>query len=75
MDVYRAIGNLQQRKQEELKIRHRLVEKLSRRDVIENMDLLSDGDKAEMAQMKKVLERLEVSKMRLDQIVMIFRDF
>ncbi|KAI9316888.1 RNA polymerase III subunit RPC82-domain-containing protein [Dichotomocladium elegans] len=75
VDVYRVIGNIQQRKQEELNIRSRLVEKTNREDVIQNQDLLSEVDKAELQQMNKVLERLDVSKSRLDEIVMIFRDF
>ncbi|KAG0169080.1 RNA polymerase III subunit C82 [Apophysomyces sp. BC1034] len=75
VDAYRAIGNLQQRKREELKIRSRLLDKLNREDVKENMDLLGEGDKAEVAQMEKVMERIEVSKKRLDEMVMVLRDF
>ncbi|KAI8329419.1 RNA polymerase III subunit RPC82-domain-containing protein [Chlamydoabsidia padenii] len=75
VDVYRVIGNLQQRKKEELELRSRLLEKLNRQDVKENMDLLSDGDKENMANMNKVLQRLETSKNRLDAMVMILRDF
>ncbi|KAI8373043.1 uncharacterized protein BYT42DRAFT_594851 [Radiomyces spectabilis] len=75
VETYRVIGNLQQRKKEELKIRSRLLDKLNREDVKQNMDLLSEGDKAEIAQMDKVLQRLESSKMRLDEVIMILRDF
>lgn len=75
VDAYRVILNIQQRKQEELKIRSRLLDKLSRKDVIQNMDLLGEADKAELSQMKKVIQRLETSKKRMDDIVMIFRDF
>lgn len=74
MDTYRAIGNLQQRKKEELKIRSRLLDKLDREDVKKNMDLLSEADKAERDTMIKVIERLETSKKRLDDIILIFRD-
>ncbi|KAI7855028.1 RNA polymerase III subunit RPC82-domain-containing protein [Circinella umbellata] len=75
VDAYRVILNLQQRKQEELKMRSRLLDKLSREDVRNNMDLLSEADKAELSQLKKVIQRLETSKKRMDDIVMIFRDF
>ncbi|KAI9491779.1 RNA polymerase III subunit RPC82-domain-containing protein [Zychaea mexicana] len=75
IDAYRVILNLQQRKREELKIRSRLLDKLSRQDVMENMDLLGDADKAELSQMQKVIQRLETSKKRMDDVVMIFRDF
>lgn len=75
VDVYRAIGNIQQRKQRELDIRSRLIDKLNREDVKANMDLLSEADKREVAEMEKVLQRLETSKKRLDEIIMIFRDF
>lgn len=74
-DVYRTIGNLQQRKIEELLRRSRLIDKLSREDVIENMELLGEIDKAELAKMEKVIERIEVSKGRLDEMTMILRDF
>lgn len=73
--MYRAIGNIQQRKQRELEIRSRLIDKLNREDVKANMDLLSEADKREVAEMEKVLQRLETSKKRLDEIIMIFRDF
>ncbi|KAI7872650.1 RNA polymerase III subunit RPC82-domain-containing protein [Spinellus fusiger] len=75
LDVYRSIANLQQRKKEELKKRGRLIDKLNRLDVQENMDLLSEGDKAEIALMENIIERIEVSKKRLDEVIMIFRDF
>lgn len=75
VDVYRAIGNIQQRKQRELDIRSRLIDKLNREDVKANMDLLSEADKREVAEMERVLQRLETSKKRLDEIIMIFRDF
>ncbi|KAI9483412.1 MAG: hypothetical protein EXX96DRAFT_476829 [Benjaminiella poitrasii] len=74
-NVYRTIGNLQQRKEEELARRRRLIDKLSREDVIENMDLLNKIDQAEVAKMDSVVEKIEVSKSRLDDIIMIMRDF
>lgn len=75
VDIYRVLGNIQQRKKHELSIRSRLLEKLNRKDVMENMDLLSDADKAEKENMEKVLTRLETSITRLDSMVMILRDF
>ncbi|KAL0089313.1 hypothetical protein J3Q64DRAFT_1808606 [Phycomyces blakesleeanus] len=75
VDVYRTVANLQQRRRQELKVRSRLLEKLNRQDVKENIDLLGEGDKAEITQMDKVLERIEISKKRLDQMIMILRDF
>lgn len=74
-DVYKTITNLQQRKVEELSKRTRLLDKLNRKDVIENMALLGEIDKAEVAKMDKAIERIEVSKGRLDMMVMILRDF
>ncbi|KAI8645635.1 RNA polymerase III subunit RPC82-domain-containing protein [Parasitella parasitica] len=75
VDAYRAICNLQQRKEYELSIRRRLIDKTLRRDVLENPDLLSDGEKKEIANMDKIIERLEVAKSRMDSVVMILRDF
>jgi DNA-directed RNA polymerase III subunit RPC3 len=69
------MGNLQQRKVAELARRSRLLEKLNRKDVIANMDLLNEIDKVEVAKMDKVIERLEISKGRLDEMIMILRDF
>lgn len=74
-NVYKAITNLQIRKVEELSKRTRLIDKLNRKDVIENMALLGEIDKAEVAKMDKVIETIEVSKGRLDVMAMILRDF
>lgn len=74
VDVYRTITNLQQRKEEELLRRSRLLQKLSREDVIANMELLNEIDKAEVAKMDRVVERIETSKDRLDAMVLILRD-
>ncbi|KAI9248910.1 hypothetical protein BY458DRAFT_445574 [Sporodiniella umbellata] len=75
VDAYRIVCNLQQRKQHELRIRERLVNKMNRKDVLENPDLLSDPEKKEIEQMKKVMERLEVAKARIGSVIMILRDF
>lgn len=74
-DIYRTITNLQQRKNEELLRRSRLLEKLGRIDVLANMDLLNEIDKAEVTKMEKVVARIEISKDRLDAMLMILRDF
>jgi DNA-directed RNA polymerase III subunit RPC3 len=73
--AYKIIVNLQQRKVEELQQRSRLLEKMNRKDVIANMDLLNEIDKAEVGNMNKIIERIEVSKARLDEMAMILRDF
>ncbi|KAL0140990.1 RNA polymerase III subunit RPC82-domain-containing protein [Mucor lusitanicus] len=75
VDAYRAICNLQQRKEFELSIRKRLIDKTLRKDVLENPDLLGEGEKKEIANMDKIIERLEVAKSRMDSVVMILRDF
>ncbi|KAI8367764.1 RNA polymerase III subunit RPC82-domain-containing protein [Blakeslea trispora] len=75
VDAYRAICNLQQRKEYELSIRKRLIDKVNRKDVIENPDLLSESEKKEIANMDKIVERLEVAKSRIDTLIMILRDF
>lgn len=75
VETYRAIGNLQQRKREELKIRNRLLDKLNREDVMNDMSLLGPADQEELKLMEKVLLRIETSKKRLDEMIMILRDF
>ncbi|CAO0791294.1 unnamed protein product [Mucor circinelloides] len=74
-DIYRTITNLQQRKNEELARRSRLLEKLSRIDVLANMELLNEIDKAEVSKMENVVSRIEIAKDRLDAMLMILRDF
>ncbi|KAI8642003.1 hypothetical protein BD408DRAFT_345036 [Parasitella parasitica] len=74
-DIYRTLANLQQRKNEELVQRSRLLEKLGRIDVLANMELLNEIDKAEVAKMENVVARMEISKGRLDAMLMILRDF
>ncbi|CEG78332.1 hypothetical protein RMATCC62417_12960 [Rhizopus microsporus] len=74
-DIYRTITNLQQRKTEELQKRDWLLGKLSRSDVASNIDLLNEIDKAEVGNMNKVMERIEIAKARLDEMIMVLRDF
>ncbi|CEP18481.1 hypothetical protein [Parasitella parasitica] len=74
-DIYHTITNLQQRKNEELLRRSRLLEKLGRIDVLANMELLNEIDKAEVAKMENVVAKIEISKDRLDAMLMILRDF
>ena len=74
-DIYRTITNLQQRKNEELLRRSRLLEKLGRIDVLANMELLNEIDKAEVTKMENVVARIEISKERLDAMLMVLRDF
>lgn len=74
-DVFQTITKLQQRKVEELARRSRLLDKLNRKDVIANMELLNEIDKVEVAKMEKVVERIEIAKGRLDEMIMILRDF
>jgi len=75
MDIYRSIANVRQRIRHELATRQRLLEKMERKDVSENQDLLSASDKMAIDDLNKKIERLEVSEARLDEMVMIFRDF
>jgi len=75
MDVYRSIANVRQRIRHELANRQRLLDKMERKDVSENQDLLSAADKKAIDDLNKKVERLEVSEARLDEMVMIFRDF
>jgi transcription initiation factor IIE alpha subunit len=75
VDSYRIMCSLQQRKGRELEIRKRLIDKINRKDVLENPELLGEGEKKEIASMDKILERLEAAKSRMDTVVMILRDF
>lgn len=74
-DMHRTITNLQQRKNEELVRRSRLLEKLGRIDVLANMELLNEIDKAEVGKMDDIVSRIEIAKDRLDAMLMILRDF
>ncbi|KAI8577106.1 hypothetical protein K450DRAFT_253690 [Umbelopsis ramanniana AG] len=75
IDLYRSIANVRQRIRVELATRQRLLEKMERKDVSENQDLLSAGDKKAIEELNKKVERLEVSAGRLDEMVMVYRDF
>ncbi|KAI9285252.1 RNA polymerase III subunit RPC82 helix-turn-helix domain-containing protein [Umbelopsis sp. AD052] len=75
IDLYRSIANVRQRIRHELATRQRLLEKMERKDVSENQDLLSAGDKKAIEELNKKVERLEVSAGRLDEMVMVYRDF
>ncbi|KAI8973457.1 RNA polymerase III subunit RPC82-domain-containing protein [Mycotypha africana] len=75
VDCYKTVCNLQQRKTHELKIRKTFIEKINRKDVVENPELLSEEEQKEIANIDKILERIEVSKSRVDSVIMILRDF
>jgi uncharacterized protein YaaW (UPF0174 family) len=75
MDLYRSIANVRQRSRHELAIRQRLLEKMERKDVSANQNLLSEADKKAVERLNKVIEKLSISEARLDEMVMIFRDF
>jgi DNA-directed RNA polymerase III subunit RPC3 len=75
IDLYRSIANVRQRIRHELATRQRLLEKMERKDVSENQDLLSAGDKKAIEELNNKVERLEVSVGRLDEMVMVYRDF
>ncbi|KAG2175484.1 hypothetical protein INT43_001131 [Umbelopsis isabellina] len=75
MDLYRSIANVRQRSRHELAIRQRLLAKMERKDVSANQNLLSEADKKAVEKLNKVMEKLAVSEARLDEMVMIFRDF
>src|ERR1700709_1546780 len=66
MDIYRSIANVRQRTRHELAARQRLLEKMERKDVSENQDLLSAADKKAIEDLNKKVEKLEISVARLD---------
>jgi DNA-directed RNA polymerase III subunit RPC3 len=52
-----------------------LLDKLNRKDVKENPELLGEAEREELKNTEKLVERLEISKSRIDMMVMILRDF
>ncbi|KAK9765015.1 RNA polymerase III subunit C82 [Basidiobolus ranarum] len=74
-DCYKALASIRQRRNEEIKMRSRLLEKTQREDVKANQDLLNASDKAQLELLNKVLDWLEVAELRLDEMAMILRDY
>ena len=70
-DLQKSLVNLKYRRQHELSRHKMLLGKLSRTDVQENMDdLLSEGEKNEMAHMNRMIRILKTSEMQLNEAIL-----
>ncbi|KAL1923241.1 uncharacterized protein VTP21DRAFT_9617 [Calcarisporiella thermophila] len=76
-DLYKTLGNLRQRRREEMTAHRRLLDK-SHRTEMEGEEFgirLSATEEQELAELGRIMERLEASEMRVDKMVMVLRDF
>ncbi|KAI8990858.1 hypothetical protein BDF20DRAFT_841224 [Mycotypha africana] len=74
--IHRAIVNLQQCKEIEITMRKQVTEELTiKNDLLWNIDIPSGIQNNEIVRMEAVLEKIEVSKRRLDEMLMILQDF
>ncbi|KAI9209760.1 RNA polymerase III subunit RPC82 helix-turn-helix domain-containing protein [Polychytrium aggregatum] len=71
---YRMLNNVKLRRKKELEDRQVLLEKIERTDVAQNLDLLSDSDKAQWGLLKKTVGLLKATELRLDELIMTLRD-
>lgn len=74
VDLYRTLGNIRQRKRDEVASRSRLLDKAERQDVVMNPELLSEDEREQINILNAVIARLEVAELRIDNLVLILRD-
>lgn len=75
-ELYKTQTNLKRRKTSEIQKHAILIDKLARTDVQENMDeLLSEAEKKEMQMMERVVDMLSIAELKLNEKLMILRDF
>lgn len=72
--MYKSLANIHQRK-EMIYEEHAFVYETSmRQDVMENPDLMSDRDKANLERMEKELDKLNTAQTRMEMNVFVLRD-
>lgn len=74
-DCYKVIINIKQRRRYELKKLSKLIEKSERDDVKNDPTLLNDAETYALGELKKVLNRLDISELGINKIIMTLRDF
>ncbi|GAA6043271.1 hypothetical protein JCM8097_003026 [Rhodosporidiobolus ruineniae] len=72
---YKALGNVQAQRQEQLEKRRGLVEKRERTDVRENEALLTARDRESIHELDQTLEALAVAEQRIDEQLFVLREF
>lgn len=72
--LYKTAANLRQRRQFETEQRQTLEDKLSRSDVKENPQLLSEKERADAHALEEMLAKLEVQEQRIEQMIFVVRD-
>ncbi|RUS34846.1 LOW QUALITY PROTEIN: RNA polymerase III subunit RPC82-domain-containing protein [Jimgerdemannia flammicorona] len=74
VDLYRTLGNIRQRKRDEISARSRLLDKAQRQDVIENQALLSEEEQEHLRLLNETIAKLDVGELRIDGLITILRD-
>ncbi|KAJ3056234.1 DNA-directed RNA polymerase III subunit RPC3 [Rhizophlyctis rosea] len=72
---YRTLANLKQRRAKEIFARKLLLEKSERTDVVDGEGSLSVGELRQLDILGEVIKRLRSSEMRMDRMMLIFRDY
>ncbi|KAJ3303102.1 DNA-directed RNA polymerase III subunit RPC3 [Kappamyces sp. JEL0829] len=74
-DIYKTVHRLKEREQFELSKRRFLLQKASRSDIVSGEASLSEGEKTKLAELDHVLMQFSVQLARIDETMMVFRDY
>ncbi|KAK5667797.1 RNA polymerase III subunit C82 [Batrachochytrium dendrobatidis] len=74
-NAYKTLHRIKLRRTKELLDRTLLLEKTNRSDVLSGEAQLTTTDQENLAHLNTVLKKLHISEMRIDQMVMLLRDF
>jgi hypothetical protein len=74
-DILRTIHRMKEREHFEMSKRKLLLEKASRSDIISGEASLSEMEKSKLEELNLIVTKFNVQLSRLDEILMIFRDY
>ncbi|KAJ3227828.1 DNA-directed RNA polymerase III subunit RPC3 [Chytriomyces hyalinus] len=74
-ETYKMIANVKLRRLKEYNANGALIEKIQRTDIQADESLLTDGERMGLDRFNGMIDKLRVSELRLDQALLILRDY
>ncbi|KAI8618429.1 hypothetical protein BC830DRAFT_1053593, partial [Chytriomyces sp. MP71] len=75
LETYKMMANVKLRRLKEYNANGQLIEKIERSDIQADESLLTDGERQSLENFNKMMEKLRISELRLDQALLILRDY
>ncbi|KAI9347322.1 RNA polymerase III subunit RPC82-domain-containing protein [Obelidium mucronatum] len=74
-ETYQMLSNLKIRRMKEYNANGQLIEKIERSDIKADASLLTDGERQAVDNFYGMMNKLRISELRLDQAMLILRDY